>query len=114
MKIQTYREFWPYYLDQHRHATTRAIHYVGAASFIGFAIAAAVTLNAWLLVPAFALFYLPAWVAHFVIEGNRPATWAYPIWSFVSDLRMFAYWLVGRLSTELHRTRQQASAAAHS
>ena len=110
MKIETYREFWPFYLDQHRHATTRSIHYVGAASFIVLSVAALVSLNAWLLVPAFALFYLPSWVAHFVIEGNRPATWTYPVWSFVSDIRMFALWLAGRLEAEFQRTRRPAEA----
>jgi hypothetical protein len=112
MAISTYREFWPFYLDQHRHGTTRAIHYVGAASFIGFATTAVVTLDPWFFLPAFGLFYLPAWVAHFVIEGNFPATWTYPVWSFVSDLRMFSLWLTGRLGRELERTRQTAAAVS--
>ena len=112
MTIQTYREFWPFYLSQHRHATTRAIHYVGSSCFVVFAVAAVATVNPWLLLPAFALFYLPAWVAHFVIEGNRPATWTYPVWSFVSDLRMLGYWLTGRLEAEFARTRHAAEARA--
>jgi hypothetical protein len=112
MTIQTYRDFWPYYLDQHRHATTRRIHYVGTASFLALSAAAVATMEPWLLLPAVALFYLPAWLAHFIIEGNRPATWTYPVWSFVSDIRMFGLFLTGRLERQLARPHQPVEAGA--
>jgi hypothetical protein len=106
VKIQTYREFWPYYLDQHRHASTRLIHLVGVTSFFTL-IALAIAQSApWLALLAFLVFYLPAWVAHFVIERNRPATWSYPLWSFFSDIRMSALWVTGRLEPEAARARQ--------
>lgn len=109
MKIRTYREFWPYYLDQHRHASTRLIHFVGVTSFftlIGLAIAQA---EPWFVLAAFLVFYGPAWVAHFVVERNRPATWSYPLWSFVSDIRMSALWVAGRLEPEAVRAREALS-----
>ncbi len=106
MKIRTYREFWPYYLDQHRHASTRLIHSVGVTSFFVLMALAIAQSAPWFVLAAFLVFYLPAWVAHFVIERNRPATWAYPLWSFVSDIRMSALWLLGRLGAEAERARQ--------
>ena len=44
-----------------------------------------------------------AWVSHFFIEHNRPATFKYPFYSFASDWKMWALWLTGRLGPELEK-----------
>ena len=41
--------------------------------------------------------YAFAWVGHFGIEGNRPATFKYPVWSFLCDFRMWGHMARGRL-----------------
>ncbi len=98
-----YAEFWPFYLGEHRRPGTRALHYLGTGLGIALLIAAAITAD-WRLVPAaFIAGYLFAWIGHAAIERNRPATFAYPLWSLVSDLRMFMLFASGRFGRELDR-----------
>ena len=47
--------------------------------------------------------YGPAWIAHFIVEKNRPATFSYPFWSLVSDFRMAWCWTRGSLGRELEK-----------
>lgn len=102
-KITRYSDFWPFYLRQHGKPTTRGLHYVGTSLGLALLAAAIVTGNWLLLVPAFVCGYAFAWVGHFFIENNRPATFTYPLWSFVSDFRMYGFWLSGRMGRELDR-----------
>lgn len=96
-RIQTYQEFWPFYLEQHSHITTRWLHTVGL--FLGATVGAGLLKNGiWWGIPiGIACGYSLAWISHFFIEKNRPATFTYPLWSFISDFRMAFLMLIGRL-----------------
>lgn len=99
----TFAEFWPFYLREHSKASTRALHYVGTSLVVLIAIGAVVSGRwAWLIALPLAG-YAFAWVAHFGVEKNRPATFTYPLWSLAADFRMWALWLIGRLGTELDK-----------
>ncbi|BBK35425.1 hypothetical protein STAQ_05030 [Allostella sp. ATCC 35155] len=98
-----YAAFWPIYLAAHGKPATRAWHFAGTSAGIA-CLAAAVVLGDWrLAVAAPVIGYLPAWGSHFLIEGNRPATFGHPLWSLASDFRMYGLWLAGRLEPELRR-----------
>ncbi len=98
---QSFDEFWPHYLREHSRPRTRALHYVGTTLVIGIALYAVLSGKwAWLLVLPVAGYGL-AWLAHFAVEKNRPATFTYPLWSLAADFRMWWLWLTGRLGPEL-------------
>ena len=49
------------------------------------------------------LFLLPifgygfAWISHFLIEKNKPATFKYPFYSLLGDFKMFFEILTGKI-----------------
>jgi hypothetical protein len=102
-RIETFEEFWPFYVGEHRNPLCRGLHYAGTSLAIGTVAAAALTLNpAWLLATPI-VGYGPAWVAHYFLEGNRPASFRHPIWSFRADLKMLKLALAGEMSNEVIR-----------
>jgi hypothetical protein len=102
----TYGEFWVHYLRAHQRTGTRTLHYIGsvlAAAVVG----AAALCEDWRLLPgAVVVGYGLAWIGHFAVEGNRPATFGHPVWSLVSDYRMLLLWLTGRLGPHLVRATE--------
>lgn len=100
-RFATYADFWPHYLREHAKRTTRNMHFAGTALAALSLLSGFVTGNAWFFALALIAGYGPAWLAHFFVENNRPATFTHPLWSLVSDFRMAWYWLRGGLDAEL-------------
>ena len=100
-RITSYADFWPYYLWEHSSATNRLMHFAGTTTafvLLGYIIAT----QSWAWLPLVLLAgYGPAWIGHFKIEHNRPATFKYPLWSLVSDFRMWGLMITGRLGPHL-------------
>ncbi len=113
VRSPNYSHFWPRYLREHAKPGTRRLHYVGTGLTFIPLIAAFVTGNFWLLLLIPVLGYGFAWTAHAFVERNKPATFTHPVWSLISDYRMFFLWLSGQLNRELDRAgiRERADVA---
>lgn len=96
-RFSSFREFYPYYLGEHRNRTCRRLHFVGSCVAIAFLAMAALDRNPWWLPGALLAGYGFAWVGHFFFEKNRPATFRHPLYSFVGDWAMFRDILAGRI-----------------
>ena len=96
-QFKSFAEFWPYYLGEHSKSATRLLHYVGTTCAIALVIAFVAIGKWWLFPLAFVPGYAFAWIGHFFIEKNRPATFTYPVWSFMGDWKMLGLMLMGRL-----------------
>ena len=96
-----YEEFFPFYLAEHSDPRNRAMHAAGTVLGLCMLIVPFVIGHPWyaLLWPVVA--YGFAWTGHFVIEGNKPATFGHPFWSFISDFRMLGLMLTGRLKARM-------------
>lgn len=95
-RIRTYREFYQFYLTEHSKTGTRIFHFIGTFLVffvIGYVISSGKERFLW---------YIPivgygfAWFSHAVIERNKPATFKYPLWSLISDFRLFFELLIGK------------------
>ncbi len=115
-KFRTFDEFFLFYLRQHSSRANRLLHACGTLLGLALVIAAL-----WLHHPWLALLWIPvgygfAWTGHLLLEGNRPATWGHPWWSFIADFRMLALMVTGRIDewmaqAERQETRVSAASA---
>jgi hypothetical protein len=102
-QIDSYSEFWDFYVAEHSRPLTRALHFAGTSIGLGFLVWSIAT-GRWYFFPLFLVVgYAFAWFAHFVVEKNRPATFQYPLWSFISDFRMMWFMITGRMGREVER-----------
>ena len=73
-RFASFREFYPFYLDEHRNVISRRLHVVGSCAVLLLVALAIVRGQPVWLLAALACGYGFAWVGHFFFEKNRPAT----------------------------------------
>ena len=96
-RFDSFREFYPFYLSEHRDRTSRRLHFIGSCGVLALVALAIVQGNAWWLLAAPFCGYGFAWAGHFFFEKNRPATFRHPLYSFLGDWVMFRDILTGRI-----------------
>lgn len=94
--FRTFRDFYPFYLSEHTHPTSRRLHFVGTTLALLLLLLAAVQGSGWPALLAPLAGYGFAWVGHFRFERNRPATFRHPWLSLRGDLQLWWEILRGR------------------
>ena len=106
-RYNSFTEFWPYYLAEHSKPGTRLLHLMGTSIALGTVVVFILIGRWWLFPLALIPGYGAAWIGHFFIEKNKPATFQHPLWSFMGDYKMIFMMLTGRMGDEVGRPRNK-------
>lgn len=110
--IASFEEFWPFYVGEHADKTNRTLHFVGLTlGWTSMAIGL-VTGRKALMAAAPVIGYGCAWVGHFLIEKNKPASFKYPLYSFMGDHKMWWMIATGAMDQEVDRVVREREAIA--
>ncbi|MGE3759791.1 MAG: Mpo1-like protein [Pseudobdellovibrionaceae bacterium] len=109
-KIKTYTEFWPFYVCEHSHPKNRVLHFVGTTLGLILLISGIALGSGWVILLSAVSGYFFAWIGHFLVEKNRPATFTYPFWSLISDFKMWALTILGKMDSEVDKACRQRRA----
>lgn len=96
-RFASFRDFYPYYLREHRNRTCRRLHVIGTLLALLLLFYSVGTTRWGLLALVPLAGYALAWVGHFFFEKNRPATFRHPLYSLAGDLVMLRDVLTGRI-----------------
>ena len=95
-KFNSFDTFYEFYLLEHKKKGTRVLHFIGTSiGLLGLMNSLFFLDIRPFLVSIFFAYFL-AWISHFFIEHNKPATFNYPFYSFLGDLKMFSELLLKR------------------
>jgi hypothetical protein len=100
-KYNSFKSFYPHYLSEHADGRNRMLHFVGTAILICCLIIGIFTGNWRFFVAVPFVGYGFAWVGHFFVEKNKPATFTYPFYSLAGDFVMFWHTLTGQIHKKL-------------
>ena len=95
-QYNTFKEFYPFYLSEHKNPICRALHFLGTLGVIIIIIISFYNIKFLIISPICG--YSFAWIGHFYFEKNTPATFSYPLYSFIADWVMFKDIIIGKES----------------
>jgi hypothetical protein len=106
-RFESFEEFWPFYVKEHRKKATRVLHFLGTTGAMACLAGGLFTKRRWLLALAPVVGYGGAWIGHFFVEKNKPATFAYPLWSLRADMVMWKKMVMRQMDAEVDKVLAQ-------
>jgi hypothetical protein len=110
-EINSFEDFWPYYVRAHQNKNSRRLHFVGTSAAMTLVGLGVLTRKITPILLAPVAGYGMAWIGHFLVEGNTPATFGHPLWSLKGDFKMWRMILEGTMDAEVERVLNEAAAA---
>ena len=110
--IKSFEEFWPYYVRAHSSKGNRRLHFAGTSAGLVVAAAGILLRRPRYLLLAPVIGYGCAWIGHFFVEGNVPATFGHPLWSLKADFVMWKKILDGTMDAEVEKHTRAPSNGA--
>ena len=110
-EFASFEEFWEFYVREHSVKLNRTLHFVGSTAALACLAAGVLGKRKWLIAAAPVVGYGFAWTGHFLVEHNRPATFKYPVQSFLCDWRMWSKILAGTMDDEVARVMAKEARA---
>ena len=96
-EFTSFSEFYPFYLSEHSDKLNRRLHFTGLLLAL-VVLVLVIFSQKWILLILLPVFgYGFAFLGHFFIEKNKPATFKYPLYSLMGDLVMFKDIITGRI-----------------
>ena len=95
-KYKNFKEFYPYYLNEHKRKGTRICHFIGTSFFLILFCLYLINSRVVFLFSGMIAAYAFAWMGHFFIEKNKPATFKYPFMSLFADFKLYFEILIGK------------------
>lgn len=95
--IQTFAEFYPFYLGEHQNRTCRRLHFLGSTLALVCLAMLIATGQWWWFLLGLLAGYGCAWIGHFGFEKNKPASFKRPLYSFMGDWVMYKDLWTGRI-----------------
>ena len=95
--FNSFSEFYPYYLSEHRNVISRRLHFIGTG-LVSILMIITLLSQQWSLILLLPIVgYGFAWIGHFFFEKNKPATFTHPLYSLMGDWVMFKDILTGKI-----------------
>lgn len=95
-QYNSFSAFYPFYKTEHAKTGTRILHFVGTSLFIVMLVLFFIYFDYRLILMGILFAYGFAWISHFFIEKNKPATFQYPLYSLASDFKLYFEIVIGK------------------
>ncbi len=96
-QFPSFESFYPFYLSQHENQTCRRLHFIGSSLAALWGLRAMWNGSVAQAACGLVIGYGFAWVGHFFFEKNRPATFKFPLYSFMGDWVMWKDIATGKI-----------------
>ena len=95
--FSSFKEFYPFYLNEHSNITCRRLHFTGSTLSLICLVMLVVTVKPQYFLYGLLCGYGCAWIGHFCFEKNKPASFKRPLYSFMGDWVMYKDMWTGKI-----------------